>query len=109
MSRHNVRAELAAAGATYSGSVSGSTYTETFSTADRTHANATGVAVAGVIPAGGTGATAGGWDTAGNRNTAITTITEIKTSINAAIVDLADLKQLAAAIVNDLQAAGIIQ
>lgn len=39
--------------------------------------------VAGVIPAGGVGAAAGGWDTAGNRDTAITTITEIKTDLIA--------------------------
>lgn len=35
------------------------------------------------VPAGGTGTTAGGWDTAGNRNTSITTFTEIKTQLNA--------------------------
>lgn len=44
--------------------------------------------VAGTIPSGGTGATAGGWDTAGNRNTAITTFTEIKTQLNALLVRL---------------------
>lgn len=41
--------------------------------------------VAGLVPAGGTGAAAGGWDTAGNRNTAITTVTEIKTQLNLAL------------------------
>lgn len=40
-------------------------------------------AVAGTIPAGGTGAAAGGWDTAGNRNTAITTMGEVITQLNA--------------------------
>lgn len=44
---------------------------------------ATVAAVAGAIPAGGTGAAAGGWDTAGNRDTAIVTIGEIKTQLNA--------------------------
>lgn len=44
--------------------------------------------VAGTIPAGGTGTAAGGWDTAGNRNTAITTITEIKTQLNALLTEL---------------------
>lgn len=39
--------------------------------------------VAGSIPAGGTGTAAGGWDTAGNRDTAITTIGEIKSQLNA--------------------------
>ena len=45
-------------------------------------------AVAGTIPAGGTGAAAGGWDTAGNRNTAITTMTEVITQFNALLVQL---------------------
>ncbi len=44
--------------------------------------------VAGSIPAGGTGAAAGGWDTAGNRDTAITTIGEIKTQVNALLAEL---------------------
>ena len=34
--------------------------------------------VTAVAPAGGTGAAAGGWDTAANRNIAITTINETK-------------------------------
>ena len=38
--------------------------------------------VSGSIPAGGTGAAAGGWDTSGNRDTAITTLGEMKTSLN---------------------------
>lgn len=45
-------------------------------------------AVAGTIPPGGTGAAAGGWDTAGNRDTAITSITEIKTQFNALLTQL---------------------
>lgn len=45
-------------------------------------------AVAGAIPAGGVGAAAGGWDTAGNRDTAITTITEIKAQLNALLTEL---------------------
>lgn len=44
--------------------------------------------VAGSIPAGGTGAAAGGWDTAANRDTAITTMTEIKTQLNALLTEL---------------------
>ena len=85
-----------------------SAYTQTYSTADKTHATPTGVAVAGAVPAGGTGAAAGAWDTAANRDTAITTISEIKTSVNAAIVDLADLKQLVNSVVDDLQALGLV-
>lgn len=44
--------------------------------------------VAGLIPAGGTGATAGAWDTAGNRDTAIVTATELKTQLNALLTSL---------------------
>ena len=44
--------------------------------------------VAGTIPAGGTGAAAGAWDTSGNRDAAITTITEIKTQLNALLTEL---------------------
>lgn len=44
--------------------------------------------VAGTIPAGGTGAAAGGWDTAGNRDTAITTASEIRTQVNALLTSL---------------------
>lgn len=40
-------------------------------------------AVAGTIPAGGTGAAAGGWDTAPHRDTAITSVTETITQLNA--------------------------
>jgi len=34
-----------------------------------------------VAPAGGTGAAAGGWDTAGNRDTAITCINDTRTRV----------------------------
>lgn len=44
--------------------------------------------VAGAIPAGGTGAAAGGWDTAANRDTAIVTIGEAKAQLNALLVAL---------------------
>lgn len=52
-------------------------------------------AVAGSVPAGGTGAAAGGWDTSGNRDTAITTITEIKAQLNALLVQLKAAKIIA--------------
>lgn len=45
--------------------------------------------IAGTIPAGGTGATAGGWDTAGHRDTAITTMGETVTVVNASLAALA--------------------
>lgn len=44
--------------------------------------------VAGLIPAGGTGATEGAYDTATNRNTTLTTVTEIKTQLNALLAGL---------------------
>lgn len=47
--------------------------------------------VAGSVPAGGVGAAAGGWDTAGNRDTAIATITEIKTQLNVVLARLRSL------------------
>lgn len=39
-------------------------------------------AVVGTIPAGGVGAAAGAWDTSVNRDTAIATMTEMRTVIN---------------------------
>jgi len=53
---------------------------------------ATAAAVSGTVPAGGSGAAAGGWDTAGNRDTAITTITELKTTVNALVTDVAAIR-----------------
>ena len=73
-------------------------YTQTYSTADRTHANVT----QSTPPAGGTGATEGAYDTAVNRNLMIASIT-------AGAVDLLDLKQLVNSIIDDLQAYGLLQ
>lgn len=72
-------------------------YTQTFSTADRTHA-ADGSAD---FPAGGIGAAAGGWDTAANRDLAIT-------RFNALRVTVDDLKQLVNSVIDDLQALGLV-
>ena len=47
--------------------------------------NVTIADIAGTVPAGGTGAAAGAWDTAAHRDTAITTIGEIITKVNAAL------------------------
>lgn len=84
-----------------------SAYTQTYATANKTHANPTGVDVAGLIPAGGTGATAGAYDSAANRDTMLTTVAEMKTTINALVADMADIKQLANSIIDDLQALGL--
>lgn len=51
--------------------------------------------VAGTIPAGGTGAAAGGWDTATNRDTAIATINEMRTQLNALLTELRNRKIIA--------------
>lgn len=44
--------------------------------------------VAGTTPAGGTGATAGAYDTAAHRDALIATVAEIKTQLNAALAAL---------------------
>lgn len=73
-------------------------YTQTYATADKTHANptASSVATTGVTqssPYGYAGATQGD---------------AVATTINAIIVDLADLKQLVNSIIDDLQALELI-
>lgn len=72
-------------------------YTQTFSTASRTVPAATAVDP----PAGGTGATAGAYDTAGNRNLMIASLT-------AVIADVAELRKVVTALIDDLQAARIV-
>ncbi len=76
-------------------------YTQTFATADRTHANPTAAAVAttGLVDAV-TGNFA--YDTAAQGD-------DVAVTINAIIVDLADLKQLVNAVIDDLQEAGVIR
>lgn len=44
--------------------------------------------VAGLTPAGGTGATAGAYDTAAHRDELIATVAEIKTQLNALLAEL---------------------
>lgn len=73
-------------------------YTQTYATAARTHPALTSNA----MPAGGTGAAAGGWDTAANRNTAIAEFAALRT-------DVTDLKNLVNSIIDDLQAYGLLQ
>lgn len=53
--------------------------------------------VAGTVPAGGTGAAAGGWDTSGHRDTAIATIAELKAQVNALLAALRTAGIVAAA------------
>lgn len=56
-------------------------------------------AIPAAAPAGGTGATAGAWDTAANRDAAITTINDLrayaveqKADFDAAVADIADIR-----------------
>lgn len=59
-------------------------------------------ATAVAFPAGGTGAAAGGWDTAANRDLAINRFA-------ALLVDVADLRTQVNALLAELRTAGIIQ
>jgi len=72
--------------------------TQTYSTASSTHAAVTQLAA----PAGGTGATAGAYNTAANRDLMIT-------SINAARTDIANVKQVLNQVIDQLQALGLLQ
>ena len=74
-----------------------SAYTQTYATADRTHANPTAVVVAttaatNVAPYGYAQAQADA----------------IVTAVNALVADMADIKQLVNAVIDDLQARGLV-
>ncbi|KKN25160.1 hypothetical protein LCGC14_0887690 [marine sediment metagenome] len=73
-------------------------YTQTFSTADKTHANPTATAVGDLV------ATNGGWGYSTEANA-----DKVHTAIDALIVDVADVKQLVNSIIDDLQAYGLFQ
>ena len=75
-----------------------SAYTQTYVTADKTHAAMVSVA----MPAGGSGGAAGGWDTAANRDTAIAEFANLRT-------DVIDVKQLVNSVIDDLQDLGLLQ
>lgn len=72
-------------------------YTQTYATADKTHAAMT----SSDMPAGGTGASEGAWDTAAHRDTAIADFAELR-------ADVIDLKQLVNSVIDDLQALGLV-
>lgn len=85
-------------------------------TADPAAVTATTIAAAtpAAAPAGGVGAAAGGWDTAANRDAAITTINGLRTQnielvadFNALHADVAALRATVLALTNALQAAGL--
>jgi hypothetical protein len=71
--------------------------TQTYSTAVTTHAVATALAP----PAGGTGATAGAYDSAANRNLMITSVTALRT-------DFIMLQGVVNKLIDDLQELGLI-
>lgn len=77
--------------------VRGTAFTQTYSTASHTHAAIT----ASNPPAGGTGATAGAYDTAAHRDAMITSLTNN-------IADVANVKQVLNGLIDDLQALGLI-
>lgn len=96
---NTIRVWLAAGGsladlATTATNAPRSAYTQTFSTADKTHAARTATAVA----------SADATDLA----TAITLVNEIKVAVNALRADLADTAGVVNAVVDDLQSLGLV-
>jgi len=98
-----------------------SAYTQTYATADKTHANLTATSIAATVPAAvaTTGVTqtspfgyvgaAQGDAVATTINSIITHITELDLDYEALLVDVTDLKQLANSVIDDLQALGLLQ
>lgn len=76
-----------------------SAYTQTYSTSDKTHANPTATAVATTAA---TATSPYGYTTAAQADA-------IVAAINALITDLADVKQLVNAVIDDLQSLGLVQ
>lgn len=97
-----------------------SAYTQTYSTADKTHANPTATSIAAAVPANPPnvdedGIAAGGFITRATRVAFVTTVTnlithntELDLDYEALLVDVADLKQLVNSVVDDLQALGLV-
>ena len=82
-------------------------YTQTYATADRTHANPTATTLThSVGTADGTVADVGA---SFNQTTLNNNFKEFSTQGNALVADMADIKQLVNAILDDLQAVGICQ
>jgi len=94
-------------------------FTQTVTTTGLTVAAATSAAVTQTAvadaPAGGTGAAAGGWDTAGHRDSAITTINQMRADIAAIIADntalradVATLRGLVNSLINVMRAHNLV-
>jgi hypothetical protein len=81
-------------------------YTQTYSTADRTHANPTAVAVTNAF--GTANATMEDATGAHDQTILNNNFKELTTQTNALIADVADLKQLVNSIIDDLQTLGLV-
>lgn len=69
---------------------------------------AAAIAVAGLTPAGGTGATAGAYDTAANRDILIATVAEMKVTVNALVTLANSNKAQINALLAELQSKGTL-
>lgn len=82
-------------------------YTQTYATADRTHANPTTAALTHAV--GIADNTVDDVGAAFNQTTLNNNFKELTTQIAALVADLADAKQVINALIDDLQAAGIVR
>ena len=92
MPQHNAAVNLKGANTNWSGNTSGSTYTQTFSTADRTIANQTVGADLGAFTDPPSAAE----------------MAALRTFVNALKADAADAKQGLTALIDDAQTAGLV-
>lgn len=81
-----------------------SAYTQTYATADRTHANATAAAL---TVADGAGTNDGTIGAITDNATTIAAVQELADQINKLVADQLDLKQLVNSVIDDLQALGL--
>lgn len=82
-----------------------SAYTQTYATANKTHANPTAAALTVTDGAGTNDGTIGA--ITDNAST-ITAVQELADQINKLVADVADVKQLANSVIDDLQALGLV-
>lgn len=73
-------------------------YTQTYATADKTHANPTATAPGDLV------ATDGGWGYSTEANA-----DKVHDTLDKLVADMADIKQLVNAVIDDLQAYGLFQ
>jgi hypothetical protein len=82
-------------------------YTQTYSTADKTHANPTAAALTHAV--GTADGTVDDVGAAFSQTTLNNNFRELSTQVNNLVTDVADVKQLANSILDDLQALGLLQ